>query len=404
MIKRIWSLVFGRCRVECGLAYGDKLIEIIRDGGYTSDAVRCEGDMYTVTVPEGRIRAFRRRLDAEGIEYTATRMAGIPKLVAKYRRRSGIVIGAVLFFVAIELSGKVIWDFEVTGNVTIPDSEIIAALESNGCRAGSIISDIDFDMLQNDCLIDADRLAWVSVNMDGNLARVEVREKRTVPIEYVPEKGRFANVVAAEDGVVELCFVKNGKSMVENGDVVKRGELLIAGVIDVGEDAVRYEYADGEVMARVYREIESYVPYSRTEKAPTGRKKTEFSLKIFGKAINLSPRGSIEWDLYGKIKEEEKLSLPFGIALPVRICKTVYSEETERTVIADEAEALRLAREEARRDLAETSASLEVLSVSERTETDGDGVRLVLGVYGITDISANLGFAASEENTVTEKE
>lgn len=401
---RIRSLIFGSCVVECAARDGGRLIEIIREGAYTSEAVRCEGDTYTVSVPEGRIRQLRRQLDGAGIEYTARRTAGIPRLVAKYRRRYGIVIGAALFFTIIELSGRVIWDFEVTGNKSIPDSEIIAALEANGCRVGSIISDIDFDMLQNDCLIDADRLAWVSVNMDGNLARVEVREKRTVPIEYVPEKGRFANVVAAEDGVVELCLVKNGKRAVEKGDVVKRGELLISGVIDVGEDAVRYEYADGEVLARVYREIESYVPYSRTEKVRTGRKMTEISLKIFGKAINLSPRGSIEWDLYGKIKEEEKLSLPLGIALPVHICRTEYFEETERNAVAGRSEALRLARDGAMRDLSEMSASLEVLSVSESCTEDGNGVRLVLGVYGITDISANLGFAASEENTVTEKE
>jgi len=186
MIKYIWSRIFGKCIVRCSADDAEGFIEMIRDGGFTTDPVRCEGDLYTVTIPEARAARFRSEAKQRGIGCTVERLPGLPMLVHRYRHRPGILIGAVIFFIIIGISGRVVWDFEITGNKNVSDIEIIEALEGLGCSAGAFIDDIDFALLQNDCLIDAKELAWISVNMDGNLARVEVREKRTVPTDNIP--------------------------------------------------------------------------------------------------------------------------------------------------------------------------------------------------------------------------
>lgn len=399
MIRFLWSKIVGRCVVRCGKEDAEVFLGIIRDGNFSADSLICEGDFYSVTIPEIRAVEFERCAAEVGIEYTVQRLFGLPLLIYKYKRRPGIIIGVLLFFFIIGLSGRVIWDFEITGNKNISDIEIIEVLESLGCGPGAMISEIDFDMIQNDALLKSDNLAWISVNMDGNLARVEVREKRIVPIKGAPPKGSYANIVAAEDGVIELCKVRNGEVCVEIGDVVKKGELLISGVIDVGENDIRYEYADGEIMARVSRRIESFVPYKYTENVPTGEKKTDLTLKIFGKMIKLSEGGSIDYKLYGKIKEDRKLSLPFGITLPMRLERIEYSELTETVVNISEDEAMLLAISDAYTKLRDMTDSLQVISVREVLETNEEGVTVTLVVYGVTDISANLGFSVSDENT-----
>ncbi len=399
MVKFLLSVIFGKCRISCDSADAEMFIDIIRVNSLTTDPIKFSNDKYFVTLTEWKTKKLRELSEKHDIKLEIKRLWGIPLLFNRYRHRPGIFLGIIIFFLIISLSGSVIWDFEITGNTRISDTEIIHALDNLGCGPGAFIENIDFDLLQNDCLIDRDELAWISVNMDGNLAKVEVRERRTVPLFETPTKGRFANIIAAEDGVIEICRVKNGKSVVEQGDVVKKGELLISGVIDVGDTGVRYEYADGEVLARVYREFCSYVPYNYAKQIPTGEKKAEIQLKIFGKSINLSRRGSIDWPVYGKIKEEEKLSLPFGITLPIWMQKTVYSELSENSVLLSEEEAVSMAKAEVSTKLQDMADTLQLLSVSEDVEIGSEGVRVTLGVYGVTDISANYGFSVSDGGT-----
>ena len=51
------------------------------------------------------------------------------------------------------------------------------------------------------------------------------------------------HIVAARDGIVAELTVKSGTAMVRPGDVVKKGDILIGGVIDVVGD-------DGGVVAK----------------------------------------------------------------------------------------------------------------------------------------------------------
>lgn len=404
MIKYILSLIFGRCKFFFDSANAEKIIEIIKNNDLTNEPIKKDGDCYSVILPELNSKKLRSLINEKNIECEMKRLFGLPMIFDRYKYRPGILIGAMLFFSVIILSGRMVWDVEVSGNKTVSDTEIITALENRGFHPGVLIKDVDFDMLQNNCLIDEDDLAWVSVNMDGNLARVEVREKRVVPIENPLKQGRFANIVAAEDGVIEICRIRSGKAVVEKGDTVKKGEILVSGIIDVGEDRVRYEYADGEVFAKVYREIVSYVPFEYVRETPIGEKKREIQLKIFGKIINLSDRGSIDDSFYGKITEEEKLSLPFGISLPVLMQTTEYSRLRKETVLLSESEALSMARADVALKLKDMSESFQLLSKSEKSDVSDSGVKVTLCVYGVTDISANYGFSVSHYDAEEKEE
>lgn len=395
MVKFLWRIIFGKCRISFNKTYAEIVLRIIRDYGLVVDKITSRGEEYCIIVPESELRDFIRIADHNHIEYSFVRLAGIPKLYFRYKRRPGIIAGLVLFLAITLFSGRIIWDFDITGNEYTSDIEIISALESVGCKAGSAYSELNFAQLQNNCLVHTDSLAWISVNMDGNLARVEVREKRIVPHEDETKHGDFANIVAAEDGVIELCKVHNGKAVVYPGNIVRKGELLISGVINIGEDGVRYEYADGEVTATVYREIESFVPFEYEQEVPTGDKKVEYSLKIFGKSINILPKGRIDYKLYGKIIETEKLSLPFGITLPVWVKKTVYTENEISSTRLSLEDALRICEHDVYTSLSEMAETLQVLSVEEEYAVADDGVRMLLKVYGTADISAYNSFSVT---------
>ena len=395
MSEFLWRIIFGKCVIRFKKTNAEEAFSLIRDYGIVIDKLTCTDDNYVIIIPESELSEFRSLADHICLEYEFERLNGIPKLYNRYKHRPGIIVGLILFLCITYFSGKIIWDFDITGNETVSDIEIISALEAVGCRAGAVISTLDFASIQNSCLVDTDSLAWISVNMDGNLAKVEVREKRVVPEMVNTDSNKYANIVAAEDGVIELCKVHNGKSVVYRGNLVRKGDLLITGVINLGDDGVRYEYADGEVMATVYREIKCFVPFDYESESPTGRKKTEYSAKIFGKSTNILPKGRIDYKLYGKIIETEKMSLPFGITLPVWITKTVYMENHVTSVRLSEEEALKLCKNDAYSKLSEMSDSLQLLSVDEECGVSDEGVNVILKIYGVTDISAYKSFSVT---------
>lgn len=393
LLARIYDKIFGTSRISFSADDVPRVSRIIGEYRLTTEPILLqENGTASVLVRDSDARRFARLCRRYEIDFRLERASGLPRMISRYHNRPGILIGAVLFLLITFFSGKIVWNFDIVGNELVSDREIIEKLGELGFSSGAYIPSVDFDRLQNDILINNDTLAWLSVNMDGNLARVEVRERVVVPSKYVPTKGLFANIVASEDGVIESCLVKSGKIVVGEGDVVRRGELLISGVIDVGDREVRYEYADGEILARVNRKIEATVPLDYAKTVETGAKTTDIAVKIFGKSINIRGRGSIVYNNYGKIEDEKQVVLPGGVLLPIFITKTVYTELCSESVTLTNEQALSVARAEASQKLRELSDTARLLSVCEDVCADEDVVTVTLDVCAVVNIAANYGF------------
>ncbi|MGN1345142.1 MAG: sporulation protein YqfD, partial [Eubacteriales bacterium] len=141
-----------------------------------------------------------------------------------------------------------------------------------------------------------------------------------------PQENTYANVIAGEDGIVEEVNVFEGQACVRAGELVRKGQVLISGVIEQKDGSVRYEYASGEVICRTACPISVEIQTKREEKAYTGRETTQKSIKFFKKTVNLFVNCGTLYTNYDKIDTIEQLC-PLGLcALPVWIEKTTYRE------------------------------------------------------------------------------
>ncbi len=166
-------------------------------------------------------------LRESGIEVTVSESRGFPALLRFLRNRPGLAVGAVLTAVWMTAASGLVWDVRIEGNETVTDEAVLAQLEELGFGIGTRYRDIDFDRLQTDYLAAQNELAWLSVYMDGTVARVQVWEMRGAPPRKIPD-GVYANVTAAEDGVVEEVRVLEGQAAVRPGDVIRAGEVTDA--------------------------------------------------------------------------------------------------------------------------------------------------------------------------------
>lgn len=234
--------------------------------------------------------------------------------------RPGLVVGIVFSLFLLTLARSYLWEVRVIGAERMSESEVLSELSLAGVSVGIPLRDLNVDAAENEILMRSEKISWVSVNVYGTVAEVQIREKRTPP---APESTAPANLVARCDGVIVSCEVLNGNVLVRNGSVVRKGEVLVSGIYDSNVLGFRYTRARGAVFAETTHEFAIEVPYlaERREYFP---ERTRYGLLFFGRTLRFPTQ---EDDAFsGAVREYHYLSL-FGRRLPIGVVReTVYGE------------------------------------------------------------------------------
>ncbi|MBE6631072.1 MAG: hypothetical protein E7623_00060 [Ruminococcaceae bacterium] len=334
-----------------------------------------KSDEYGVfNVRKSVYRAYCEKFESKHTEIL--KEYGIPKLLRAYRKRIGIPLGGAVFIFLLWFSTNFIWDMDIKGNVDMTEDEVREILSSYGCGIGAYIPDIDLYKLCNSCMLSSDKIAWISVNMKGTVAHVELIETKFE--EKNEEYTGPCNLVASSDGIISYFTVFDGDCVVESGDEVKKGELLVSGVRGDEDGFGGLVSAKGSVYAMTVHTLSVSTAYEHTEKVPTGREISFKTANIFGKSIKLYPNsrnlpedcGTIYNEENGYLSEKINYRLIlFGvIELPIIISGEKYLEFEERTLLLSDAEALAEAKEKLAEEKKHCIGDADVLSRSLQTE------------------------------------
>lgn len=266
-----------------------------------------------------RLREVLTRTDAV---LTVVRTEGAPEVWRQYRRRYVLLAAASLLAAVLALGSTHIWDFQVTGNDTVPAETILRTLEKHGVTLGAR-SRIDQEALRNQVLLELPDLVWLTVNMRGCTAHVQVVERQRPPHLYAD--GEIANVVAARDGLVTKIQALDGQAQVMAGTTVTAGQVLISGVVDSDQRGYRLLHGMGQVWARTWYELSVSVPLTVQEKGQEVGAVTRLAVDIGRNRIKIYGKGSMTGTDCDKMTVYRQARLPFGLTLPVTLV-------TERTV------------------------------------------------------------------------
>lgn len=254
---------------------------------------------------------------------------GFPFFLNRYKKRKIALFGVAVFLIAVILVNQFVWDIEVKGNYTIPDERIISVLNESGLKIGMPIFKINQQQLKRDALLKIPELAWLWVDKRGSKITVDVRENIDVPQMFAHDD--YCNIVASKDALIENMTVLSGVPVLNEGDTVLAGTVIVTGKIPVPTKQFnRYVRADAVVLARVWyekREIFSLISTSRHE---TGKKKNQYTLNLFGKNIPLFHKGKSP---YKEADIKEKSYSIFGLG----ITKNTYEEvELKKEMLTEE--------------------------------------------------------------------
>ena len=334
--------------------------------------------------------AFRKyvALSAEmTIEDERVTRRGLFAFASGYKMRIGFFIGAVLCAALLAASSFFVWDINVSGQTGLSEKEILKTLEGYGLYIGAYIPNIDTMRLENELVIDTEELSYASINLRGTVAEVVVRERKEKDVENISLP---SNLVANCDGQIESIEVRGGMPTVKKGQIVKKGQLLVSGVIDSQAVGYRLVRARGEIYARISRSFTAEVPLVREKKSRTGEKKTRVTIRFFAKKINLFSNNDISFEKYDTIEEEKRLCLFDRVELPVFIIKTTYSEYVTETEKISEEQALSIAEKELAGQTEKTLSEAQILAREERTEINDGILTLYADIDCIADITSEI--------------
>lgn len=349
------------------------------------DLKRCEktGDV-TFFLP----RREAKRMDAAlacGAVCASERVAsGLPFLLARLSHRPGLILGIVLALALFVCAHLFVWELDITGNEEIDTKELELELAAAGLYRGAFLPTVDGDFVAFSLRRADGRIAYAAVNLSGTVARVQIREGEGEP--NAPAR-LPANLVAKCDGVITLPLVFEGECLVREGEVVRKGQLLAAGVLDTQNHGYRITRAAGQVMARTTHVYTVTVPFFSTERYRTGAETHEISIFFFGfaqKVFKNTGKSIAECDI---INDIQWLTMPSGRRLPLGVSVTTFAECAYAPVRYTAAEAQRLAQAQLAEQLAADSAGRTLLSRTVETRVDTKGVTLVCTVVCEEDIA-----------------
>ncbi len=323
------------------------------------------------------------------VSYEISKPLGLYGSLICNKKRYGVFLGLISVLFLYILSSRIVWDIRIEGEYEGDESEILAELSEAGLSVGKVWSRIDTSEIEMKVLDISDSIGWLNINRRGTVAYVVISEKELHEPDVKPEG--YANIVAARDCVIEEIIVKSGYATVKKGESVRKGEVLISGVIPT-ELGGGFCYAEGEVIGSYPERIDISVAEQKDEKRYGERELSESTVNFFGITINIFKKTRQSEELCDIIKEKEQLTLVKR--LPVTVEKT-YS-------VPYETESVPLSKEEmtalASKKLAEALTEFLKDKEAKRLITSGEffegGYRMVCDTVVSSDVTEIKEFCA----------
>ncbi|MDR1737178.1 MAG: sporulation protein YqfD [Oscillospiraceae bacterium] len=334
MMKMV-NRIRGSVELEITAVYPERFLNKCAQSGVEFWKVtRVDETQYRFFVTRSGLRKALRFADAQNCELRVISQKGLPFFTARFKKRYALIAGLVLVLAFALVMGQFIWEIEVVGNESVPDEVLLQKLSELGIKEGGYTGKINESVIKNIMLLETEELLWCALNIQGGRVTFHVRE-RTVPESVVPIDAP-CDVVAGETGVLVRMDTLRGAPMVQSGQTVTKGQVLVSGVMEIKDHGTRRVHAMAYAQARTWHDVTAVMPHTYQQKTYTGNEKTRRAVIVLGKRINFYSDSSMPFDNCDKIVSVKTLRVPLGVNFPVKFVTETFAEYVTAEVAVDE--------------------------------------------------------------------
>ena len=338
MFLALWYYLHGYVMITVSGFSVERFVNMATFRGIYLWNIQPKGSSIQMNVSSKGYSLLKECAEKTGCQYHIVRRCGLPALIRKYKKRKILAFGILFFVAALYTLSSFVWTIEVEGNERIAKEDILTACENIGMSAGKLKWNMHTDEVTQKLLETFPDISWVSVSIKGTNALVKIVE--AIPQPEMIDKITPSDLIAKKDSVIQSITTEAGTPIVQSGDVVKKGALLISGevIITAGEEAEvgrEYIHARGTILGKVWYNLEESVPLQYTEKMYTGEEKKDKSIMIGNTILNVI-QPNMEDSTYDKEKTSVNQFAIGDFKLPVayiqetyKVYETIQKQRTE---------------------------------------------------------------------------
>ena len=262
------------------------------------------------------VEKVRNAVSAAMCEIIMQKGQGLREIIGGVFHRPIFLMGIAISMLTVLFCQNFLLFFDVAGNETITDTQIIREVENLGIRFGTYGPNVKPKWIKDHILNVMPQLQWITVTQNGCMAQIIVRERPERP--EVSDRKGYANIVAQRDGQITDISVLSGQPVVQSGDLVLEGELLVSGVIDL-ERIFSVVHAQAEIYARTWREKTIVTPEECWHQEQMDGSKTCIWLELGKNRIKLFGNSGISDTACDKMINRRFITLSGDLQLPVSV-------------------------------------------------------------------------------------
>ena len=343
--------LIGYIRINVEGFYIEKFINICRQNGIFLWGIKREkASIMHTNISIKDFKKIKRITKQINCRVHIERKKGLPFFLDRYKKRKIFVIGLIAILLIIFGTSNFVWNIEVVGNEKINKDELIQELKEQGLEIGTPKREINKNEIINTIRLKRNDVSWVGINIKGTNVTVKIVETEEKP--EIINQDEYCNIVANKDALIQKIDSTKGTSVVKEGDLVKKGSILIGGWMEGKYTGVRYVHGAGKVMGKVWYTETDRVQLKEEKTEKTGKEEKKYRINFNNFQINLYKTLS-KFEKYDTIYTDKKVKIFSDFYLPVSFTECNNFETISKTEEYTQEEAKNIAIERAEKKLAE---------------------------------------------------
>ncbi|WP_434797203.1 sporulation protein YqfD [Terrisporobacter vanillatitrophus] len=269
-IRGYYTIVVEGLETESFLNY------LIRNKIYVYNVNRIEKTKIQFNIDRENFKRLKKIHRSNKFNIKVKKQTGIPFIAKRIYTYRGMVICAIISLVILMSTSQFVTDVYITAPEGIDKSALKKELYIQGVKPGVYKKSIDRKIIRDNIMSKFNQIAYVSINVKGTNIFVNITKKDES--QNSEENSNYCNIIATKDGIIEKVVPRSGEALVEEGDIVKKGDVLVNGANTA---------ALPEVWATTFYEAKKSSNYIDIKNQRTENKKKVYTISFYDKKYKI---------------------------------------------------------------------------------------------------------------------
>lgn len=249
---------------------------LIRNKIYVYNVNRIEKTKIQFNIDRDNYKKLKKIHRSNKFNIKVKKQTGIPFIAKRIYTYRGMIICAIISLIILMSTSQFVTDVYITAPEGIDKTALKKELYIQGVKPGVYKKSIDRKIVRDNIMGKFNQIAYVSINIKGTNVFVNITKKDES--QNSEENSNYCNIIATKDGIIEKVVPRSGEAVVEEGDIVKKGDVLVNGAKTT---------ALPEVWATTFYEAKKSSNYIDVKNQRTDNKKKVYTISFYDKKYKI---------------------------------------------------------------------------------------------------------------------